>query len=33
MKTLKTNSLRVLMSLVMVAVLFPACSQNSKKVQ
>ncbi|GHA26074.1 hypothetical protein GCM10007103_04210 [Salinimicrobium marinum] len=31
MKTLKANSLRVLMSLIMVAVLFPACSQNSKR--
>jgi len=30
MKTLKINSLRVLMNLVLVAILLPACSQSSK---
>ena len=31
MKTIKMNSVKVLMSLILVSVLFPACSQNSKK--
>ena len=31
MKTLKINSVKILLSMVMVSFLFPACSQNSKK--